>query len=150
MSCGTEHKSWEGGTQERSWDAKVNAAFETFLTQLGLLFANSKRTYDEFQQESLETIRQHRTLFDKILTDAQQHDNTRQTIANQSLQNAVETANLVGKQAVRHSDLSLDKQWNLEPSEAAAQAQVLPAVYLDAIKVMVVAAVAEAIRPKQG
>jgi len=112
---------YEGDTQERSWDANV------------------KRTYDEFQQESLETVRQHRTLFDKILTDAQQFDNQRQVIANQALQNAVETANMTAKQAVRHGDVAIDKQWNLEPSEAAAQSQVLPAFWMDLVKAIAVA-----------
>src|SRR3990167_10391181 len=77
-------------------------------------FANVKRTYDEFQQESLQTIRQQRTLFTKLLTDAQQNDNTRQNIANQALQNAVESANMIGKQAVRHGDIAIDRQWNLD------------------------------------
>jgi hypothetical protein len=93
---------YEGDTQERSWDANV------------------KRTYDEFQQESLETIRHQRTLFDKFVTDAQQYDNQRQVIANQALQNAVETANMTGKQAVRHSDLAIDRQWNLDEQGLAA------------------------------
>lgn len=88
-------------------------------------FANIKRTYDEYQHESLESIRQNRTLFVKILTDAQQYDNQRQGIANQALQNAVETANMTGKQAVRHSDLAIDRQWNLdEVSTAAIRSQV--------------------------
>ena len=112
--------------------------------------ANIKRTYDEYQQESLETIRQHRTLFDKLLTDAQQFDNQRQVIANQALQNAVETANMTGKQAVRHSDIAIDQQWNLEPSEAAGEAVVLRSVTIDdaslkAIGVIVAAAVADAL-----
>src|SRR3990167_10627735 len=77
-------------------------------------FANIKRTYDEFQQESLQTIREQRALFTKLLTDAQQNDNARQNIANQALQNAVETANMVGKQSVRHGDVAIDRQWNFD------------------------------------
>ena len=50
---------------------------------------------------------------------------------------------MVSKQAVRHAEIAIDKQWNLEPSEAAAQAQVLPAVYLDAIKAIVIATLTE-------
>jgi len=83
-------------------------------------FANVKRTYDEFLQESLETIREQRTLFTKFVTDAQQYDNQRQVIANQSLQNAVETANMVGKQAVRHGDIAIDRQWNVNETDAFA------------------------------
>ena len=77
-------------------------------------FANIKRTYDEFLQESLTGMRQNRIQFDKLVSDAQQHDNQRQGIANQALQNAVETANMVSKQAVRHSDLAIDRQWNVD------------------------------------
>ena len=116
---------YEGDTQERSWDA------------------NAKRTYDEFQQESLETIRQHRTLFDKLLTDAQQYDNQRQVIANLALGNAVDTANLVNKQAAAHRDIAINKEWNLEPSEAAAESQVLPAFWMDLVKAIAVAVATE-------
>jgi hypothetical protein len=81
-------------------------------------FANVKRTYDEYQHESLETIRRDRDYTSKVLGDAQQNDNTRQNIANQALQNAVETANMVGKQAVRHGDVAIDRQWNVDEVSA--------------------------------
>lgn len=93
-------------------------------------FSNIKRTYDEFQHESLESIRRNRTIVDKTLSDAQQNDNARQNIANQALQNAVETANMVGKQAVRHSDVAIDRQWNVD--EVAHLVAKTP-VFMDAI-----------------
>lgn len=104
--------------KDEAWFANVKQTFDAW-------FANIKRTYDEYQHESLESIRQNRTLAQKILTDAQQHDNMRQAIANQALQNAVETANMVGKQAVRHGDLSIDRQWNVdEVSDLVAKSGV--------------------------
>ena len=99
-------------------------------------FANRKRTYDEYQDVSLQTIRQarrqaedlhhasldavrnNRSHFDKLMSDAQQHDNQRQAIANQALQNAVETANIVSKQSIRNSDLSTDRQWNINETDS--------------------------------
>ena len=78
------------------------------------LHNNTKRTFDEYQHESLESIRRNRAYVDKVLSDAQQHDNAKQTIAEQALQNAVETANMVSKQAVRHGDIAIDRQWNLD------------------------------------
>ena len=93
-------------------------------------FANIKRTYDEYQQESLESIRQNRSYAGKVLSDAQQFDNARQAIANQALQNAVETANMVGKQAVRHGDLAIDRQWNVDE---VAHALLRTSVFQDAI-----------------
>ena len=103
-------------------------------------FANIKRTYDEFQQESLQTIREQRALFTKLLTDAQQNDNARQNIANQALQNAVETANMVGKQAVRHGDVAIDRQWNLDEVSTVASRS---GVFSDAIAAAVAKAVQE-------
>jgi hypothetical protein len=96
-----------------------NVEAENLRTQ----FNNQKRTYDEYQQVSLDMQRKLNDFHMKIVSDAQQHDNTRQTIANQALQNAVETANMVGKNAVthmgdtnaqkvRHADIAIDHQWN--------------------------------------
>ena len=107
---------------------------------------NLKRTYDEFQHESLESIRRNRSYVDKVLGDAQQYDNQRQVVANQALQNAVETANMVSKQAIRHSDIAIDQQWNLEVSEGAAEAIVTRAVSIDDASLKAIgAAVAAAI-----
>ena len=73
-----------------------------------------KRTYDEYQQASLESIKQNQSYVQKILSDAQSHFNDTQNIATQALQNAVETANMVSKQAVRHADIAIDRQWNVD------------------------------------
>ena len=106
-----------------------------------LLFINGKRTYDEYQQESLESIKRNRSYVDKVVTDAQQNDNTRQNIANQALQNAVESANMVSKQAVRHGDLAIDRQWNVD-EQGYAVAEILRT---NTFKEAVAAAVAMAV-----
>lgn len=114
--------------------------------------ANIKRTYDEYQQESLESIKRNRTIVDKLVSDAQQYDNQRQVIANQALQNAVETANMVAKQAVRHSDIAIDNQWNPVQQGAGdtltARAVAIDDVSLKAIGAVVAAAVADALSKK--
>lgn len=89
----------------KAWAVNLKAITDLFIS-------NMKRTYDEYQQESLESIKRNRTIVDKIASDAQQFDNQRQVVANQALQNAVETANMVGKQAVRHGDIAIDNEWN--------------------------------------
>ena len=104
-------------------------------------FANVKRTYDEYQGESLESIKANRAYIAKVLSDAQQNDNHRQAIANQALQNAVETANMVGKQAVRHSDLAIDRQWNVDE---VAHLVANSSVFKDAIAAAVAAMVQNA------
>jgi hypothetical protein len=126
--------------------SQVNAGYGN------VLFANIKRTYDEYQQESLESIKRNRSIVDKLVSDAQQYDNQRQVIANQALQNAVETANMVGKQAVRHSDIAIDGQWNPVQQGAGdtltARAVSIDDVSLKAIGAVVAAAVAEALTKK--
>jgi len=111
-------------------------------SQTDAWFANVKRTYDEYQGESLEGIRQNRAYITKVLSDAQQHDNARQEIANQALQNAVETANMIGKQSVRHCDIAIDRQWNVDEQGYTAADILRDATFKDAIA----AAVAEAVQ----
>jgi len=106
-------------------------------------FANVKRTYDEFLQESLESVRLMRGYHQKLLTDAQQHDNVRQNIADQALQNAVETANMVGKQAVRHSDIAIDREWNVDEVSALTAKSGVEA---DALVTAMAVAIAKAMR----
>lgn len=77
-------------------------------------FANVKRLFDEMLDNSLVGSRQNRVHFDKLISDAQQMDNARQGLANLALANAVGTADMVSKQAVRHSDLAIDRQWNVD------------------------------------
>jgi len=138
---------------ERVEDVGGGEAHERSLNnETGLLFANAKRTYDEYQQESLESIKRNRTYVDKVLSDALQFDNQRQVIANQSLQNAVETANMVGKQAVRHGDIAIDQQWN-PVQQGAADTMTIKAVQLDdasvkAIAAALAAAFAATVQPK--
>ena len=159
----------------RSQEVGAESEFETGtdegfknLSQLNgmmaqLNFLNGKRSYDEYQHESLEGIRRNRTIVDKLVSDAQQHDNVRQNIANQALQNAVETANMVGKNAVvnldnvqkqhtAHRDIAADNLWNPVQQGAGdtltARAVSIDDASLKAIGAAVAAALATAINPK--
>ena len=120
----------EGSRPEREFEIGRDEAW----------FANIKRTYDEFQHESLESIRRNRSFIDKVLTDAQQNDNARQQIANLALSNAVDTANLVNKQAVAHRDIAIDREWNLDEVSTVASRS---GVFSDAIAAAVAKAVQE-------
>ena len=44
------------------------------------------------------------------------------TQANNIVTNAQETANMVGKQALRHTDIAIDREWNLDEQSIAAAA----------------------------
>ncbi len=121
--------------------------------QSGLLFLNHKRVFDELLQESLETTRQQRTLFNKMVLDAQ-------TLGNQIMQNAIavaqkvgeqsaETANLAGKQAVRHADIAIDRQWNVDEQGYTAEEILGNQTFKEGIRAIVVAAVTEALNNRK-
>jgi hypothetical protein len=74
-----------------------------------LIALNAKRTYDQAQSTDLAAQ----------LGDQNQRNNLN-NLATQALQNAVETANMVGKQAVRHSDIAIDRQWNVNETDNMA------------------------------
>jgi len=83
--------------QQEKFDEMENVEQSEFL------FANMKRTYDL-----------HQTLDTKAINDANKHAATLDNLSTQCLQNAIETANMVAKQAVRHGDLAIDRQWNVD------------------------------------
>ena len=124
---------------ERGFEIGMDEAWKTNMKMLfDFTLANMKRTYDEYQNESLTGVRENRSYVDKVLSDAQQNDNFKQSTANQALQNAVETANMVSKQAVRHADIAIDRQWNID--EVAHLIAKNP-IFMDAIAAKVVDAV---------
>jgi ribosome assembly protein YihI (activator of Der GTPase) len=45
-------------------------------------------------------------------------------LTNQLLQNAIETANMLSKQAVRHADLATDRIWNVNETDAYSVAAI--------------------------
>lgn len=125
---------------ERAEDIGGGEAHESGLNVVTHAFnANIKRTYDEYQHESLESIKRNRSYVDKVLSDAQAHDNRTRQIAEQALQNAVETANMIGKQAVAHRDIAIHGEW--EPVEqGAANTLTARSVTLDDASLKAIAA----------
>ena len=132
-------RGYEIGMDE-AWKANMKMMFD-------FTFANMKRTYDEYQQASLESIKQNQSYIQKILGDSQVHFNNQQAVSLQALQNAVETANMVGKQAVRHSDLAIDRQWNIDE---VAQLVSNTSTFKDAIAAAVTDAVLTALGASKG
>ena len=76
---------------------------EFFKAHSELTAANTKRTYDAYQDLDLLIARRSQLQFDQI-----------QNVALQALQNSVETANMVAKQAIRHADVAADALWTDE------------------------------------
>ena len=128
---------------EREFETGKDEAWHAELFEKdSLYFSNRKRTYDEYQHESLEAIRGHRSYAMKIASDANQNDNVRQNIANQALQNAVETANMVAKRTINHGDLATDRQWNIDE---ASTLSAKTGVQSDAMVALLAKAIAEAL-----
>lgn len=104
----TPEREFEIGRDEQ-WSANLKLVFDEVLKHLAGLSGTS-----------LESVKRNRSIVDKLLSDAQQYDNARQATANVALNYLVETGNMVGKQAVRHSDIAIDRQWNLDEVANAA------------------------------
>ena len=68
-------------------------------------------------QDHVEVLRQ---LASHGVGNLQDHGEVLRNLSTQALQNAIETANMVGKQAVRHNDLAIDRIWNVNETDAYA------------------------------
>lgn len=148
MPDNEKNESKQTGKQdsERGYEIGMDEAWKANLKMLfDFTFANMKRTYDEYQQVSLEGIKNQQKYQEKVLSDAQQFDNARQNIANQSLQNAVENANFLAKAALRHQDLAVDRQWNVDE---VAQLVAQTSTFKDAIAAEVASKIADIVKPK--
>ncbi len=133
-------------------------------------FNNCKLTYDTHLDLLATQARRSQDHYDAIVTGERTHRGELERVSLQALQNAVETANMIGKQAVRgsenaietanlrgkdavrHSQIATDQQWNMEPSEAAGEGALLreltsqPA--MAAIQAAIVKAVSDAVNTK--
>jgi hypothetical protein len=125
-----EEREFEVGMDE-SWKA-------TLAAQDGILFSNQKRTYDAYQDIDLTKARDNHAFQMKVLYDAQENTNTMRNLTAQLLQNGITASQMGDKQAVRHSDIAIDRQWNVDE---VAQAVSENAIFQDAISAAVVAAV---------
>lgn len=103
--------------------------------------ANVKRTYDVHQTHDLEGVGQRRQHFDRMVTHGLDHDNELRQLTVQAMQNAVETANMLSKQAVAHRDLAIDREWNIDE---VAKLVAENTVFVNAIAAAVAKAVQEA------
>ena len=135
-------QSRTGASQEIGAEREFETGTDEFFKAASQLnFLNAKRTYDEYQQESLESVRENRTIVNRMGTLAVDHDQQVRNISIQVLQNAVETANMVGKQAVRHSDIAIDREWNVDEQGYTVADILRDQTFKDAIAAAVAMAV---------
>ena len=127
----------------RSQEVGAESEFETgtdefFKNQSQINALNSKRTFDEYQDLGITGARSNATIVTRMAQLSVDNDSVLRNLSVQALQNAVESANMVGKQAIRHSDLAIDREWNVDE---VAQAVAKTAFFSDAIAAAVIAAV---------
>ncbi len=94
------------------------------IEQSEFLVANMKRTYDAYQDLNLQAS-----------IAAQRAAEDIHGLSVQVMQNAIESANMVSKQAIRHGDIAIDRQWNVDE---VAQLVAKTPVYLDAVAAKVI------------
>ena len=75
---------------------------------------NRKRTYDVYQDFDVQALRQAHRMQERF-----------DLLAVQAMQNAIETANMVGKQAVKHADVAADALWTDELNPVAHGAEAV-------------------------
>lgn len=112
------------GETERTAKENVDAG--------GLVFGHLKRGNDEFLNDSLDSVRRTRLYADRILNDGM-------LLSNQLMQNAIENANLVGKQAIKHSDIAIDRTWNVDEQGYQVSEILRNSTYKEAIAAAVAA-----------
>jgi len=115
-----------------------------------LLLNNAKLTYDTVLQLLAAQAWRSQGHYDAVTIAERDGRQRVDNVSLQALQNAVETANMISKQAVRHNDVSMDRQWNKEPSEGAAESTILRQILSEpaqgAINAMIAQAVADAVK----
>ena len=57
-----------------------------------------------------------------LVQQAVKHAGVLDNLSTQILQNAIESANLVSKQAIRHTDIAIDREWNVDEQSVAVAA----------------------------
>ena len=112
-------REFETGTDESFKNANATGGAAHNENQR-VTYANIKRTYDVYQDLDVQAARQ--SLIETTRLNQ---------IASQALQNAVETANMVGKQAIRHADVAADALWTdeLNPVTRGAGSNITAGAY---------------------
>jgi len=93
---------------------------------------NLKRLVEEFMALGLESARNSQSLANRVANNAVSHDEELRKLSVQSLTNSVSTTNMTDKQAIRHADLAIDRQWNVD--EQGQMATIGAAVLSDMAK----------------
>ena len=79
-------------------------------------FLNMKRMYDEYQALGLDGSKRSQSFHDMLSTYFLARIAERDKLSTLSISNAIDTANLINKQAAAHRDIAIDNQWGIDQS----------------------------------
>lgn len=116
------------------------------LHQLGMKQTNDKWTYDSHLSLALQSYGRDRLHFDQVVEDGQSDARATRLISLQALQNAVETANLAGKQGLRDAGVLTDRIVNVDEQAHVVEKILEGDIFKDIVAAA--AAVASAINNK--
>lgn len=84
----------------------------------GILFANKKRAYDEYQEAGLDTIKRNQRVVEQAQTQLQTNLSQINQLTVQLMQHAIENANILGKKVAENvgksGDIATDRMWNVD------------------------------------
>lgn len=111
------------GTQvERSFETGSDE-FWKFMSELNA--GNFKEAYDLWTAVQTDGARNAQQLYQRAAQAGLDYDQSVRSSAALALSNAVDTANLVNKQAVAHRDIAINNEWDQQAVVEAIVAQVL-------------------------
>lgn len=142
-------------------NAQTERSFETgedefFKAGSENMYNNMKRTFDAYQNLELELARKtqvhfdalisrSQSAYDKVVSDAQAHDNQLKQLSIQAMQNAVETANMVGKKAIENLDIN--HQQTVDHRDVATTANLGVGVMAETVAAAVAKSVDASVTP---
>lgn len=139
--------------QERSFEGGLDEYFK-FMSEL--MAGNAKAFFEKMLMHDTETrARNEQSLagmqaqtatgLATLFSDTMNKHDQLHNLSVQAMQNAIETANMVGKQAVRHSDIAIDREWNIDEQGYTAE-KIISGLQEPTVIAAMVAAVAKAMQ----
>ena len=116
---------------DEAWKANIKGQFDLFLNLTGNMLKQAQQELAAINSTTIRALEQSAN------------------VQAQLNQNAVETANLTSKQAVRHADLAIDRQWNIDEANYTAAQVLNDDMFQDSLQAAVAAAVSRNINTKK-
>lgn len=138
--------SFETGQDEffknlsEAWGANVKAFFEKMLLHDTEAREDARQTLAGIGANAM-------TQANSLFADTMNKNDQLHNLSVQAMQNAIETANMVGKQAVRHADIAIDREWNVDEQGYTAE-KIISGLQDPSVIAAMTAAIAKAMQEK--